>query len=93
MFDFFKKIFQEKSEGGWLSDSPTMQANQPDLLTINPEKSGLPYQVATCQSVGKERTHNEDTLFVVNTYLDRDRPRFGFRRLYRGGWDGRSPKW
>ncbi len=70
MFDFFKKIFQEKSEGGWLSDSPTMQANQPDLLTINPEKSGLPYQVATCQSVGKERTHNEDTLFVVNTYLD-----------------------
>ena len=70
MFDFFKKIFHERSEGGWNSDSPTVQVNTGDLLTINPEKSSLPYQVATCQSVGKERTHNEDTLFVVNTYLD-----------------------
>ena len=67
---FFKKIFHERSEGGWNSDSPTVQVNTGDLLTINPEKSSLPYQVATCQSVGKERTHNEDTLFVVNTYLD-----------------------
>ena len=70
MFDFFKKIFHERSEGGWNSDSPTVQVNTGDLMTINPEKSSLPYQVATCQSVGKERTHNEDTLFVVNTYLD-----------------------
>ncbi|MBG0771409.1 MAG: serine/threonine-protein phosphatase [Anaerolineaceae bacterium] len=70
MFDFFKKIFHERSEGGWNSDSPTVQVNTGDLLTINPEKTRLPYQVATCQSVGKERTHNEDTLFVVNTYLD-----------------------
>lgn len=70
MFDFFKKIFHEKSDGGWNADSPTMQVRSGDLITINPEKSSLPYQVATCQSVGKERTHNEDTLFVVNTYLD-----------------------
>ncbi len=70
MFDFFKKIFHERSEGGWNSDSPTVQVNTGNHLAINPEKSGLPYQVATCQSVGKERTHNEDTLFVVNTYLD-----------------------
>lgn len=70
MFDFFKKIFHEKQEGGWSSDSPTMQMNTGDLLTIEPDKSGLPYIVATCQSTGRERTHNEDTLFVVNTYLD-----------------------
>ena len=70
MFDFFKKIFHEKQEGGWSSDSPTMQVNTGDLLSIEPDKSGLPYIVATCQSTGRERTHNEDTLFVVNTYLD-----------------------
>lgn len=70
MFDFFKKIFHEKSEGGWNADSPTMRVNTGDLLTIEPDKSGLPYKVATCQSTGRERTHNEDTLFIVNTYLD-----------------------
>ena len=70
MFDFFKRIFHEKQDGGWSSDSPTMQMNTGDLLTIEPDKSGLPYSVATCQSTGRERTHNEDTLFVVNTYLD-----------------------
>lgn len=70
MFDFFKKIFNERSEGGWNSDSPTMQVNTGDHLMITPDKSGLPYMVATCQSTGRERTHNEDTLFIVNTYLD-----------------------
>ena len=70
MFDFFKKIFQERSEGAWNSDSPTVQVNTGDHLIIEPDKSGLPYQVATCQSTGRERTHNEDTLFIVNTYLD-----------------------
>ena len=70
MFDFFKKFFHDKSEGGWNGDSPTIKGGNGDLLTITPDRSGLPYQVATCQSTGKERSHNEDTLFVVNTYLD-----------------------
>lgn len=70
MFDFFKKIFHERSEGGWNSDSPTMRVNTGDHMIVEPDKSGLPYMVATCQSTGRERTHNEDTLFIVNTYLD-----------------------
>lgn len=70
MFDFFKKFFHDKSEGGWHVDSPTVKGGTGEPLVVIPDKSGLPYQVATCQSTGKERSHNEDTLFVVNTYLD-----------------------
>lgn len=70
MFDFFKKFFQERSDGGWHADSPTVKGAMGAPLSVVPDKSGLPYQVATCQSTGKERSHNEDTLFVVNTYLD-----------------------
>lgn len=70
MFDYFKKFFHEKSEGGWNGDSPTIQGGNSGRLAITPDRSGLPYQVATCQSTGRERSHNEDTLFVVNSYLD-----------------------
>lgn len=28
-----------------------------------------PYRVASCQSTGKERAHNEDTLFTLHTFL------------------------
>lgn len=70
MFDYFKKFFHEKAEGDWNVDSPTTQGGNSGHLAITPDRSGLPYQVATCQSTGKERSHNEDTLFVVNSYLD-----------------------
>jgi protein phosphatase len=70
LFDFFKKFFHDKSEGSWSVDSPTIEMRSGERLTITPDRSALPYQVATCQSTGKERSHNEDTLFVMNTYLD-----------------------
>ncbi len=70
MFDFIKDLFPDKSKGG-------VEANPSDLpsnttgLSINPSsQSKSKYRVASCQSSGKERTHNEDTLFTLNSLLN-----------------------
>lgn len=70
MFDFFKRLFPEKEEGGYQDDAPTLKGSPMDLQMVKPTQSQLPFRVASCQSTGKERSHNEDTLFIFQTYLD-----------------------
>ncbi len=70
MFDFFKKLFPEKDEGEFGTDEPTLQGVSKESLMVKPTHSQLPFRVATCQSTGLARGHNEDTLFIFQTYLD-----------------------
>lgn len=70
MFDFFKRLFPEKEESGFRDDDPTLQGASKESLMGKPTLSQLPFHMATCQSTGKERAHNEDTLFTFQTYLD-----------------------
>lgn len=70
MFDFFKKLFPEKEEGEFRDDSPTVKGTPLEVSMVEPASSQLPYRVVSCQSAGMERAHNEDTLFIFQTYLD-----------------------
>lgn len=74
MLDFFKNIFPEDlfsdKEGSTpRKGSSTSESGYQNAMP-NPAISQLPYRVATSQSKGMERAHNEDTLFTFNTYLD-----------------------
>lgn len=69
MFAFFKNFFADKGEGSYKDADPTLRIGNPYPLR-KPGISALPYRVATCQSTGMERAHNEDTLFTFNAFLD-----------------------
>jgi PPM family protein phosphatase len=70
VFDFFKKLFPEKEEGDYTDDSATQKGTNVNLAKVKPTRSQMPFRVVSCQSTGMERSHNEDTLFVFQTYLD-----------------------
>ncbi len=70
MFDFFRRLFPEKEEGELQDDSPTIRGTSMELPMVKPVQSQLPFQVVSCQSTGLERSHNEDTLYIFQTYLD-----------------------
>jgi PPM family protein phosphatase len=70
VFDFFKRLFPEKEEGGFRDDAPTLKGTPIELPMVKPTQSQLPFRVVSCQSTGMERSHNEDTLFIFQTYLD-----------------------
>lgn len=70
MFDFFWNLFPEKKELGFQDDKTLPLKESSAGFGIKPELSGTVYRVATCQSTGMMRSHNEDTLFVLNTLLN-----------------------
>ncbi len=69
MFAFFKNFFADKDGGSFEDADPTLRIGSQNSLR-KPGISSLPYRVATCQSTGMERVHNEDTLFIFNTFFD-----------------------
>ena len=70
MFDFFKNIKPDKKD----RKLETKSADAPgDTLGMRPNpgpQSKTAYKVASCQSSGRERIHNEDTLFTLNCLID-----------------------
>ena len=70
MFEFFKRLFPDKHEGGFKVDQSTLPLQSSPALIKAKSLSRTKYRVATCLSTGKARTHNEDTLFTFNSLMD-----------------------
>jgi len=70
VFEFFKRLFPDKHEGGFKVDQSTLPLQSSPALIKAKSLSRTKYRVATCLSTGKARTHNEDTLFTFNSLMD-----------------------
>mgnify|MGYP001024877100 CR=1 FL=1 len=70
MFDFFKGLFPDKYKDELKIDSSNLSMNTSNITASAGPKSKTVYRVASCQSSGKERTHNEDTIFTLNSLID-----------------------
>jgi len=70
VFEFFKRLFPDKHEGGFKVDQSTLPLQSNPALTKAKALSRAKYRVATCLSTGKARSHNEDTLFTFNSFMD-----------------------
>lgn len=69
MFAFFKNMFAENDQGPFEDADATLKLGNKQPLR-KPGISALPYRLATGQSTGMARAHNEDTLFTFSTFLD-----------------------
>lgn len=69
MFAFFKNFFADRDGETFEDSDATLKLGDNQPLR-KPGISALPYRVATCQSTGMARAHNEDTLFTFSTFLD-----------------------
>lgn len=64
----FKRLFNN-STGNSKGQSRQFKLAANDVNTIDTPITTMKYLVASCQSAGRERSHNEDTLFVLNCNL------------------------
>ncbi|MCB2202893.1 protein phosphatase 2C domain-containing protein [bacterium] len=69
VFAFFKNFFADRDGETFEDSDATLKLGDNQPLR-KPGISALPYRVATCQSTGMARAHNEDTLFTFSTFLD-----------------------
>jgi PPM family protein phosphatase len=70
VFEFVKGMFSGKSGDSaklGISENANTLDGEPTLVK---SLSRSTYRAASCQSAGKERSHNEDTLFVFSGYLN-----------------------
>ena len=70
MFDFFRNLLPDKKEKVFQDDQTVPVKDLAVGFGVKPELSESVYRVATCQSTGMIRSHNEDSLFVLNSLLD-----------------------
>ena len=68
MVRFFKHLFNN-SPGGITGRSRQLKHATNDMNPTNMLIPTTRYRVASCQSKGRERSHNEDTLFTLNCNL------------------------
>lgn len=65
MIKFFKRVL---TNAGAKGDSSKLNASS-ETVSTHAAISRPKYRVASCQSPGQERSHNEDTLFTLNSLL------------------------
>ena len=70
MLKYIKKLITGSKAGSSKTGASKRRVRGNKDLKHSKMLSGSKYDVASCQSIGKDRAHNEDTLFVLNTYLD-----------------------
>ncbi len=70
MFDFIKYIFPGKNSSRSTSGVTEVSGALDGDPTVVKSKSTNHFRTASCQSAGKERSHNEDTLFVFSGLLN-----------------------
>lgn len=69
MFDFFKNLLPEKNnQRPDVASSASMKTEE--LIPKPGPQTKTIYKVASCQSSGRERTQNEDTLLTLNCLID-----------------------
>lgn len=70
MFKFFKQLVTGHHSGGRSQSNTEINIHTDQNSNLSQRLSGNEYAVASCQSIGMERTHNEDTLFVINSFIN-----------------------
>lgn len=70
MFDFFKSLKSDKNESQLDVNSSELPIETAGIRSNPGPQSKTAYKAASCQSSGRERTHNEDTLFTLNCLID-----------------------
>lgn len=70
VFDFLKVFFRNKRESQLKGDSSQLSINTDSVKGISGPQSKTKYRVASCQSSGRERSHNEDAIFTLNSFFD-----------------------
>lgn len=70
MLEFFKGLFPERNEGEVRIKSSKFMDHNDDFTTISEPQTKTAYRVASCQSTGRARAHNEDTIFTLNSLID-----------------------
>ena len=68
MFKLFRRLLTGNSKGNSRLREAHADAIQ-EALTFDSAATVTKYRTASCQSRGRERSHNEDTLFVLNSFL------------------------
>ena len=69
MFDFFNRLFPDKKEGDKKVDDKTVPLEKYQIPKVKKSSTSARYEIASCQSPGKERYHNEDALFTLSSEL------------------------
>lgn len=70
MFEFFKRLLPDKDDSTTkVGRSAVFYPSNEDPTQIN-SPSKTKYRVANCQSTGIERSHNEDSIFILNCLMD-----------------------
>lgn len=65
MINFFKRFLPNTGVKG----DPSKLAASDETQHLGSAMTGPKYRIASCQSPGQERLHNEDTLFTLNSLL------------------------
>jgi len=69
VFEFIKRLIPHR-QGGSIAGSSSLKNDLETEQTVVKTLSRCHYQAASCQSSGRERSHNEDTLFTFSVLLD-----------------------
>jgi len=69
VFEFIKRLIPHRQEGSKIGSS-SMRNDLDTDQTVMKSFSKSHYRAASCQSSGRERSHNEDTLFIFSVLLD-----------------------
>lgn len=69
MLDLFNTLFSNKQKGGDRMGEKTSSVRKGTAHRPAKKSSSTQYRIASCQSPGKERVHNEDTLFTLSGEL------------------------
>lgn len=70
MFDFIRDLFPLKKENTFTDDATVPVSGKVGAFGIKPDLTQSVFRAATCQSTGMIRSHNEDSLLVLNAWLD-----------------------
>lgn len=69
MLRFFKRLINNDLEGGSKGRSSNLRIASNEARKMDTPVLSAKYRVASSQSTGRERSHNEDTLYLLNSFL------------------------
>lgn len=77
MFEFIKRLIPQRQRAAEAGSS-SLKGDFESDHTVQKSLSKCQYQATSCQSTGRERSQNEDTLFIFSILLDGTNPPISF---------------
>ncbi|BCY19405.1 hypothetical protein hrd7_32540 [Leptolinea sp. HRD-7] len=72
------RLFQKKEETGDMKTTPAAEEIQKSTVKTKEKRKVGQYIYGTCQSVGRQREHNEDALFAMSSIMREGETEFPF---------------